>query len=76
MVDVCPLNGGPGSRSEGGIDSPERLEHHAACRRQAGVIIREVVSQLPRLRCLRMDGVKVEDVGHDFACLHPWTQLE
>ena len=79
LADFCPDNGGPGSRGRGGIDSSEKLElleHDAACRRQAGYAVREIVSQLPSLTCLRMSGVKAEDHGHDFANLHPWTQLK
>ena len=76
MFDVCPYNEGPGSRDQRGVDSPERLEYHAACRLQAGKAVREVVSQLPRLRCLRMNDVEIEDPGHDHANLQPWTQLE
>ena len=76
MAEVYPHNGGPGSGGWWTIDSPERLEYHAACRRQAGYAVREVVSQLPRLTSLIMYGVKIEDHVHDFASLHPWTELE
>ena len=58
------------------IETPERMEYHAYCRRQAGKIVREVISLLPRLRCLKMKGVKIEDPGQNYANLHPWTQLE
>ena len=76
LFDICPLNWAPDSGLRGPLDITGRLEYHDECRLQAGKVIREVVSQLPKLRCLRMNGVKVEDTGDDFANLHPWTQLE
>ena len=76
IFDVCPHTVGRDSRGLSGVDAPEKVEYDAACRRQVGKAIREVVSQLPRLRCLRMTGVKVEDPGQEYAMSHPWTQLE
>ena len=75
LVDVCPFSRIDARVCEGnGIT--ERPEYQAACRHQAGKIVREVVSQLPRLRRLRLKGVKIDEHGEEFANLHPWTHLE
>ena len=76
LVDICPHKLKPGYKGKGGMNTLTRLEYYVSCRRQFGIAVREVVSQLPSLRRLAMKGVKAEDPGHDFAILHPWKQLE
>ena len=75
MVDVCPYKRIHARVCET-TGSPEISEYQAECRRQAGKVVREAVSQLSELRRLRLKGVKIDEHGEEFANLHPWTHLE